>query len=102
LQRDRKRLERLYGLPLLCGKVDPLNAKAMAQARSEKFDPPNYRGLGTRTGPSERGRVLQLFLEYTKSTKPKITAEMCIAAIEFFNAQSARKNAEKARKEAFG
>jgi hypothetical protein len=38
---------------------DPLNAAALARGR-HKTDPENYRGLGYRTDPKERGRFVEL------------------------------------------
>lgn len=103
LQSDPTRLQKFYSLPDQIKKdEDPLNAKAMSQARYQDVDPSNYRGLGTRTGPSERGRVLQLFLGYSKTNKPKITREMCNAAIQIFEANRALKGAKKSEESAFG
>lgn len=100
LQKDPRRLEKLYSLPDLSKKHDPLNALAMSKAR-HKTDPDTYRGLGTRTGQKERGRLLQLFLNYSKSEKPGITEQMCNAAIEIYTANKASKIAEEKRRKAF-
>src|SRR3989338_90508 len=102
LQRNDVRLKKLYSLPDLSFGIDPLNAKAMAEARLEDIDPENYRGLGTRTEAKERGRLLKLFLLYSESTKSKITLDMCNAAIKAFHAEEARIKAEKSKKKAFG
>jgi hypothetical protein len=40
--------------------TDPLNAKALATGR-HKSDESNYRGLGYRTDPRERGQMVELF-----------------------------------------
>jgi len=53
------RLKRHYGLADPTGK-NPLNAAALAKGR-HKTDPENYRGLGYRTDPKERGRFVELF-----------------------------------------
>ncbi len=66
-----------------------------------KTDPDTYRGLGTRTDKKERGRLLQLFLNYSKSDKLKITEQMCNAAIDIFHANKGRKEAQEKLKKAF-
>lgn len=101
LQTDKRRLKKFYDLPILSGADDPLNASAMGKAHY-KTDPETYRGLATRTDQKERGRVLQLFLQYSASPKPKITEQMCNAAIEIFHANQGSINSEKKRQEAFG
>ncbi|CAN1519314.1 hypothetical protein MCEMIH16_01046 [Caulobacteraceae bacterium] len=53
------RLNRHFALAQAAGK-DPLNAKALAAGR-HKTDPQQYRGLGYRTDPKERGRLVELF-----------------------------------------
>jgi len=59
LQQNDVRLKRHYALRERTG-VDPLNAKALAKAR-HRTDPENYRGLGLRSDPKERGRLVELF-----------------------------------------
>jgi hypothetical protein len=59
LQGNETRLMRHYNLDTSTGK-DPLNAAALAKGR-HKTDPENYRGLGYRTDPKERGRLVELF-----------------------------------------
>jgi hypothetical protein len=53
------RLARHYALADTAGK-DPLNAVELARAR-HRTDPDTYRGLGFRTDPKERGRMVELF-----------------------------------------
>ena len=101
LQRDKQRLKKLYELPELSGNDDPLNASAMTKARHNKLDSDTYRGLGTRTDTKERGRLLQLFLGYSRSDKKKITLDMCNAAIIKFHSLEDKKNAIKWDKKAF-
>lgn len=59
LQGNETRLLRHYDLDTTSNK-DPLNAVALAKGR-HKTDPENYRGLGYRTDPKERGRLVELF-----------------------------------------
>jgi hypothetical protein len=59
LQSNPKRLERHYDLAK-AKNHDPLNAAALAQGK-HKTDPQNYWGLGYRTDPKERGRLVELF-----------------------------------------
>ncbi len=100
LQKDEKRLKKLFSLSELSGDSDPLNATSMSKAK-HKTDPETYRGLGTRMEKKERGRLLQLFLEYSKSEKHKITIDMCNAAIEIYHANRASIEAEEKKKNAF-
>jgi hypothetical protein len=100
LCRHPNRLKKLYSLPDLSGKEDPLNAKAMARAK-HKNDSESYRGLGTREDAKERGRLLSLWLNYSNSDKPKITEQMCNAAIDTFHSNADSIAAEEKRKRAF-
>jgi hypothetical protein len=59
LHDNAPRLNRHFSLRNSTGK-DPLNAAALAQGK-HKSDEPNYRGLGYRTDPRERGRFVELF-----------------------------------------
>lgn len=94
LQSQPERLNKLYKLPDVSGTDDPLNAVAMSKARYEK-DLPTYRGLATRSDETERGRVLQLFLEYSKLPIEKITLDLCRGAIEMFESNQLKKSAER-------
>jgi len=102
LQKDKKRLEKLYKLPDLASENDSLNAEAMQKARHSLIDQnTSYRGLGTRTDENDRGRLLQLFIEYSNSEKPRVTLDMCNAAIEIYHSNKARYDADLKRKKAF-
>lgn len=59
LQNNNVRLQRHYNLPEN-SKKDPLNAEVLLSAK-HKSDPPNYRGLGSRTDAKERGRLIEMF-----------------------------------------
>jgi hypothetical protein len=59
LHANAVRLKRHFELRNSTAK-DPLNAAALA-AGKHKSDPENYRGLGYRTDPRERGRFVELF-----------------------------------------
>lgn len=58
-QKNQTRLKRHYSLSDVTA-TDPLNAKALASGR-HKSDESNYRGLGYRTDPRERGQMVELF-----------------------------------------
>jgi hypothetical protein len=78
---------------------DPLNAKALSQARLKGTDPDTYRGLGTRYSPGELGRMLEVFIvQATKATKKKITKELANAAIQSYEAKKATYEATKVLK----
>jgi len=102
LQRSPERLKKLYRLPELCNGDDPLSAIEMAKSKHKVLDSESYRGLGTRSDNNERGRLLQLFLDYSKSPKPKINEQMCNASISMFHSNLDRKKAEESTKKAYG
>lgn len=102
LQSSSDRLKKFYSLPDLCNGDDPLSAVEMAKSKHKILDTDSYRGLGTRSDNNERGRLLQLFLDYSKSSKPKITEQMCNASISMFHSNLDRKKAEESTKKAYG
>ena len=59
LRSNAARLKRHFDLKDSVGK-DPLNAVALC-SRQTQSDAQNYRGLGYRTDPRERGRFVELF-----------------------------------------
>jgi hypothetical protein len=86
LSQNNVRLKRHYGLADATGK-NPLNAAALAKGR-HKTDPENYRGLGYRTDPKERGRFVELFyLQAEKGTG--ITTSLIDLAIKKYHAKQA-------------
>ena len=95
LQKDEEKLKKLYNLPELSGKDDPLNVEAMNKARHPKLDLDNYRGLGNRTGEKERGRLAQFFFRYAASDKEKANLEMYNAAIKFYHYNKDSQNIKK-------
>lgn len=75
---------------------DPLNAKALSEARLKGIDPDTYRGLGTRINSDELGRMLEVFFVLTeKATEKKISPKLANAAIQSFEAKKATHNAAK-------
>jgi hypothetical protein len=75
---------------------DPLNAKALSEARLKGIDKDTYRGLGTRSDPKELGRMLEVFLVLaTKASKKRITKELANAAIQSYEAKRAVYEADK-------
>ncbi len=97
LQKDKERLKKLYNLPDINTKDDPLKSNLLASARGDD-DPPQYRGLITRYGEKERGRLLQLFLIFSKSSKNTITRDMIRLAIADYKDKKDSKNREALRK----
>ncbi len=91
-------LDCLYRLPdSVSAPDDPLNAKALSQARLKGVDPDTYRGLGTRSSSSELGRMLEVFLVLaTKANKKKINKDLANAAIQSYEAKKATYEANKA------
>ncbi|MBI2657480.1 hypothetical protein HYX08_02175 [Candidatus Woesearchaeota archaeon] len=92
LQKDKTRLKKLYSLPDATIK-EPLNSNALSNARG-KDDLKNYRGLITRYGEKERGRLLQIFLTYSKSAKNEISLEMCNYAIKLYHSKKENQELE--------
>lgn len=75
---NAKRLERHFGLSQTKGR-DPLNAAVLATVK-HKSDPDNYRGVGTRTSPKDRGRLVELFYLQAEEGKgiSKATVELAL------------------------
>jgi hypothetical protein len=90
------RRKRHYGLADATGK-DPLNAAALAKGQ-HKTDPENYRGLGYRTDPKERGRFVELFcLQAEKGSG--INSSVIDLAIKKYHAKQATLEVVKAEQE---
>jgi len=95
-QRRPDYLQNLYSLPdNVTSNNDPLNAKALSQARHKGIDPDTYRGLGTRSGGKELGRMLEVFLVLAGKNKKNITKELANAAIQSYEAKRAVHEAQK-------
>lgn len=90
------RRKRHYSLSEVTGK-DPLNAAALAKGR-HKTDPENYRGLGYRMDPKERGRFVELF--YLQAEKGSgINSGLVDLAIKKYHAKQAAIEVDKAAAE---
>ena len=96
-QRNKTHLECHYNLTdSVSPPNDPLNAKALSEARLKGVDPDTYRGLGTRNNSTELGRMLEVFLVLsTKATTKKITRQLANAAIQSYQAKRATYQANK-------
>ena len=95
-QNNQAYLETLYALPdNVVPLEDPLNAKALSQARLKGTDPDTYRGLGTRSSPKELGRMFEVFLILVSKKKDRITKELANAAIQSYEAKRAVYAADK-------
>lgn len=95
-QRNNSYLLILYSIPdNVRPPQDPLNAKALSQARLKGTDPDTYRGLGTRNSSKELGRMLEVFLVVAQKNKDKITKELANAAIQSYEAKRAVNEADK-------
>lgn len=86
LQSDAVRLKKHYDLKS-SSKNDPLKAAVLAKAK-HGTDPDNYRGLGYRTDPQERGRMVELFW-IQSGIGGGITAKMVEVALEAYHAKHA-------------
>ncbi|OGH07920.1 MAG: hypothetical protein A2171_02010 [Candidatus Levybacteria bacterium RBG_13_35_9] len=86
-----------YALSQISTSDDPLNAKALLNARLKGVDPDTYRGLGSRINNVELGRMLEVFLlQATKATERGITQQLANAAIKSYEAKRAKIEADKA------
>ncbi len=97
LKDNKSRLKNHYGLRNATGK-DPLNAAALTAGR-HKSDPANYRGLGYRTDPRERGRFVELFY-YQAEKGCGISPSSIEVAIAEYQAKQSIISAAKARDKA--
>ncbi|MCO6452246.1 MAG: hypothetical protein J5I90_15800 [Caldilineales bacterium] len=97
-QSNTEYLDTLYSLPeSVSPPDDPLNAKALSEARLKGVDPDTYRGLGTRSSSKELGRMLEVFIVLaTKATRKQINKQLANAAIQSYEAKRANYEAEKA------
>lgn len=95
--KNKQSLTVLYNLINNLGQnEDPLNAKALSEARLKGIDPDTYRGLGARISPDELGRMLEVFLVLIeKATEKKISKNLANAAIQSYEAKKATNNAAK-------
>lgn len=91
---NKVRLDRHFDLKDR-GKPDPLRASLLAKGR-HITDAPQYRGLGYRTDPKERGRFVELF--YLQAEKGSgLSDKMISAAIAAYHAKSALIDAKAKR-----
>jgi hypothetical protein len=74
---------------------DPLNAKALSEARLKGVDKDTYRGLGTRSSNKELGRMLEVFLVLATKGKKRVTKDIANAAIQSYEAKRAVHEANK-------
>jgi hypothetical protein len=97
LRSNSVRLKRHFDLKGSVGK-DPLNAVALAQGR-HKSDAQNYRGLGYRTDPRERGRFVELFYLQAEDGKG-VTPSAIDIAIKQYHVKQAQLEVIKAKAKA--
>lgn len=95
--RNKDNQKILFGLTENLGlNEDPLNAKALSEARLKGIDPDTYRGLGTRISGDELGRMLEVFFVLAeKATEKKISSKLAIAAIQSYEAKKYKNVADK-------
>jgi hypothetical protein len=98
LQKNSERLKKHFDLKN-CSAHDPLNAAALATGKHEPTDPDNYRGLGSRTDPQERGRFAELFFMQAEEGKG-INKRWVDSAIKQYHAKQSQLAAESARAKA--
>jgi hypothetical protein len=81
LQSHPERLANHFSLPS-CKKdiPDPLNARFMSDFKHD-FDPPTYRGLGTRSSAQDRTRMAQVFLARTLQPRTPLSKKLIREAV---------------------
>lgn len=95
LSENQQRLKRHYALSNKGKSKDPLRADLLANGR-HSTDPANYRGLGYRSDPKERGRFTELFwLQAEKDSG--ITKRGIELAIQEYEAKQASLRAKAMR-----
>jgi hypothetical protein len=92
LKNNEVRLKRHFSLSNTAGR-DPLNVAALVKGR-HKSDPEQYRGLGYRTDPKERGRFAELFFLQAENGEG-ITKTNIEVAIAKYHAKVATLEVEK-------
>ena len=97
LRTNEVRLKRHYALAIAAGH-DPLNVGALVKGR-HKTDPEQYRGLGYRTDPKERGRFAELFFLQSENGEG-ISKSNIDVAIAKFHAKVATLDVEKLKAKA--
>lgn len=80
LNKDKKRLNKLYKLPETSKGVNPLAAKDMSEYKHQS-DQKTYRGLATRSDKKERGKLIELFLLYSDKVVTTIKCDLIDAAV---------------------
>lgn len=99
LKNNEVRLKLHYSLASSTGH-DPLNVSALVKGR-HKTDPEQYRGLGYRTDPKERGRFAELFFLQSENGEG-ISKSNIDVAIAKFHAKVATLDVEKLKAKATG
>lgn len=96
LQKHTERLNKFYDLPNKSNKQDPLNAIEMADFKLKGTDQATYRGIGTRSDAKERGRLVMIFLEYSKEeSKNYIDKSLLERAVRFYHGNKMRIEGDK-------
>lgn len=96
-----QRLDTHYSLNRRWGSSkDPLNAVEMSRTKHTS-DPPTYRGLGTRMGPKERGRLVEVFLLHAQGSYGEgLSRELLIAGVKEYHKKLTDAEAEEAKRRA--
>ncbi|MDE2476344.1 MAG: hypothetical protein KGO48_14935 [Alphaproteobacteria bacterium] len=81
LRNNEVRLKRHFALASATGH-DPLNVAALVKGR-HKSDPEQYRGLGYRTDPKERGRFAELFFLQSENGEGISKSNIDVAIAQF-------------------
>jgi hypothetical protein len=97
LRHNDVRLKRHYALASTTGH-DPLNVAALVKGK-HKTDPEQYRGLGYRTDPKERGRFSELFFLQSENGDGVSKSNIDVAIAQF-HAKGAALDVEKLKAKA--
>ncbi|MFN0157085.1 MAG: hypothetical protein ACKVRP_03315 [Bacteroidota bacterium] len=94
LQKDNRRLAKLYSLPKNAKKTDPLSANIMSDYKHHS-DKKTYRGLGTRSDKRERGRLAEVFLVYSQKEEKYLTAALIDLAVSQYHTKLSTEDVRK-------
>lgn len=102
LRGDDQHLDAHYALSRRWGSVskDPLNAVGMSHTKPPG-EPSTYRGLGTRIGPKERGRLAEVFLLHAQgSYGDGLSPQLLTAGVKEYHKKVTDADAEEAKRRA--
>jgi len=101
LRGDSQHLDTHYSLSRRWGESkDPLNAIGMSRTK-HSTDPSTYRGLGTRMGPRDRARLVEVFLLHAQGSYGEgLSPHLLTAGVKEYHRKLTDAEAEEAKRSA--